>query len=227
MVLLVLELRNTVLLVVRESQRNATVIAYNANVFINCPFDEAYTRFFEAIVLTVDFLGFHARSALELQNANETRISKIKRIISECKFGIHDLSRIELSKSGYPRFNMPFELGLDIGCREYGGERFIGKTALILDRKRYRYQKFISDISGQDPSIYSGRNELGFIRVVRDWLQPHHVGVPAGARTIFDAFKKFKRTESALRSKLRLDLDGGLSFLDYSAMVRTWLEENR
>ena len=71
--------------------------------------------------------------------------------MEECRFGIHDLSRTQLDRrSRLPRFNMPLELGMFLAAKRFGVELQRRKNALILDRDRYRYQKFISDIAGQD-----------------------------------------------------------------------------
>ncbi len=197
---------------------------YDLNVFINCPFDDEYVLFFEAIVFTVLYLGFTPRTAKESRDGKETRIDKIKRIISECRFGLHDLSRIELSKGLYPRFNMPFELGIDIGCAEFGFGHFREKSILILDRKKYRFRVFISDISGQDPAIYSGSIHR-IIREVRDWLHQHATH-PPGADAIYRDYKRFRKAEFNLRRKLRKDKKGTLSFMDYSDVVNLWLKDN-
>src|SRR5436190_1630456 len=94
---------------------------FSRDVFINCPFDDTYTPFFNAIVFTVHDIGFRPRCALEASNAGQFRLEKIMDIISECKYSIHDLSRTSLDReTELPRFNMPFELGLDLGCRRFG-----------------------------------------------------------------------------------------------------------
>lgn len=68
------------------------------------------------------------------------RINQIKQHIKNCKFSIHDLSRSKaLSKGELPRFNMPYELGLDIGACEYGGKKLQTKKALVLETDRYHY----------------------------------------------------------------------------------------
>jgi hypothetical protein len=42
-------------------------------------------------------------------------------MIAECDFSIHDISRVELDDhSRLPRFNMPLELGADLGLRLQG-----------------------------------------------------------------------------------------------------------
>src|SRR5437763_1072079 len=124
---------------------------FEFDVFINCPFDTDYDKLFYPLVFCVYYAGFRPRSAKESSNAGEVRIQKIIRIISECKYGIHDLSRTQLSKrTRLPRFNMPLELGLDLGSLNYGARYLEDKTLLILDTKSNRYEKFISDIKGQD-----------------------------------------------------------------------------
>ncbi|MFN8721431.1 MAG: hypothetical protein ACK5YI_11420, partial [Rhodospirillales bacterium] len=65
-------------------------------------------------------MGLRPRLALEALDSGYPRIDKILRLVEESKFGIHDLSRIRAKRKGdYFRLNMPFELGLDVGCRAY------------------------------------------------------------------------------------------------------------
>lgn len=124
---------------------------YAINVFINCPFDGTYTPLMEALVFAIHDCGYIARSALEAEDSAEVRIDKIAKIIKNCRYGIHDISRTEVSdESGLPRFNMPLELGLFLGARRFGSRTDKLKACLILDRDRYRYQRFCSDIAGQD-----------------------------------------------------------------------------
>ena len=82
------------------------------DVFINCPFDAEYKPIFYAIVFTIVRAGYRARCALETDDAAENRLGKIIKIISECRYGIHDISRTETNGDPpLPRFNMPLELG--------------------------------------------------------------------------------------------------------------------
>lgn len=145
---------------------------FNRSIFINCPFDEKYLRLFRATIFTVHDMGFRARSALEASNAGTVRIDKIQDIIASCKYSIHDLSRTQLDKTHrLPRFNMPLELGIDLGCKRFGRAYQREKVILILDVERFRYQRFISDIAGQD--IYGhGGIQRDLIKQVREWLRP-------------------------------------------------------
>jgi hypothetical protein len=124
--------------------------AYGQNVFINCPFDDEYTPIFEAIVFTIFTCGFRPLCARERLNSAEVRLDKLVELIRRSKYSIHDLSRTTPDAgTGNPRFNMPFELGLDLGCRPFN-RAYGDKCALIFAADRFEYQKFLSDIAGQD-----------------------------------------------------------------------------
>jgi hypothetical protein len=124
---------------------------YAKNVFINCPFDDDYQTLFNAIVFAVYDMGFRPKSAKDVSNAGETRFNKIQDLIEECKYSIHDISRAGLDDvTALARFNMPLELGLDLGCKRYGKAYHQEKVLLVLDIERFRYRDFISDIAGQD-----------------------------------------------------------------------------
>ena len=120
---------------------------YNNFVFINCPFDEEYKEMFYAIIFTIYSCGFTPRSALEEDNALNNRLSKIELIIKECRFGIHDISRIETNMNGLPRFNMPFELGIFFGAKFFGDNEHQKKAAIILEKTKHSYQQYISDLN--------------------------------------------------------------------------------
>ncbi len=124
---------------------------------------------FRAICFTCLACDFQPRCALENAGSEQNRLQKICRIIASCDFGIHDLSRTELNSSRLPRFNMPFELGLFLGAIQFGKEMVGRKSALILDREKYRYKEFLSDISGQDVEPHGGSPDAT-IEKTRNWL---------------------------------------------------------
>src|SRR6266542_512399 len=119
--------------------------ATNRDVFINCPFDPEYKDFFYAIVFVVIRSGFRARSALEVDDASQIRFEKICNIIAECRYGIHDISRTELTpQHNLPRFNMPLELGVFLAAKRFGMKVQELKRCIVLDTRRYRYQRYLS-----------------------------------------------------------------------------------
>lgn len=128
------------------------------------------------MVFAIHDCGYIARSALEAEDSAEVRMDKIAKIIKDCRYGIHDISRTEVgADTGLPRFNMPLELGLFLGARRFGSRTDKLKACLILDRARYRYQQFCSDIAGQDicQRLRLERNELIFndyTSLIAAWL---------------------------------------------------------
>jgi hypothetical protein len=202
-------------------------VGYEHSVFVNCPLDEQYRHLFDAIVFAVQDCGYIARCALEVDDASEVRIEKIAKIIGGCKFGIHDISRTELdSDTNLPRFNMPLELGLFLGAKRFGRAEQKLKSCLILDVERYRFQKFISDIAGQDIAAH-GADTSKAIRVVRNWLSdatPKSVRIPGGG-AIATRHALFQSELPAMCGKLHLKVDE-LTFNNYVVQVEEWLKLN-
>lgn len=194
-------------------------------VFINCPFDAEYTPLLRAIQFTVIACGFVPRCALDEDNSADVRIHKILRLIEECRYGIHDICRTELdARSGLPRFNMPFELGLFLGARAYSSGASKHKSALILDKEQYRYQKFLSDIAGQDIKSHEG-SAAGAIQVVRKWLNAQerrqdHPSLP-GTDDIQKNFNDFMSAVPKLLKKNQSEKDQ--SFVDWSNLMSQWV----
>lgn len=196
---------------------------YDKCVFINCPFDNEYTDLFQAIIFTIHRLGFVPRCSWEIDDGG-VRINKIIKIISECKYGIHDISRTELDKTNkLPRFNMPLELGIDMGCRYLGKRSHAEKCHLIIDTEKYRYQKFLSDLAGVDIKAHDNKpNEV--IRIVRNWLKTSSKieGLPTG-ETIQEEYSLFR--SHFPRICKRLKISDSVPYEDYCNIVVEWLVE--
>jgi hypothetical protein len=201
--------------------------AASASVFINCPFDKEYQPLFDAIVFCVAACGFVPRSALELTDAAEVRIENIYRLIAQCHHSIHDISRTEVEDQPYhlPRFNMPLELGIFLGAKRFGG-RSSQRRCLIMDRAPYRYQRFISDIGGQDIRAHY-RSPARAIQHVRDWLQaaPGKAAIPGGTK-IWQDYQRFRRELPLIAEEAQLD-PAQLTFIDYLQLVTSWLKLHR
>jgi hypothetical protein len=199
---------------------------YDNSVFINCPFDEAYRPIFDALVFTVFDCGFVARSSLEFAGSGGVRIENIVSLIRECKCGIHDISCTELSAdSELPRFNMPFELGIFVGAMKLGMGKQKQKDCVILDREKYRYQRFISDIAGQDVKAHSDDYRIA-IRRVRDWLkaasQPGDT-IPGGTK-MAERYDEFVSALPTLCERVHLTPEE-VTFNELATLVPGWLIE--
>ncbi len=142
---------------------------FSKNVFINYPFDKDYITLIKPLVFTLIYLEFKPQISKTISSGN-IRVNEIQKLIKISKFSIHDLSRSRPTKeNGIPRFNMPFELGLDIGCKYYGGSPFSKKRFIVLEKTRHYYKKVLSDISGQDIKSHNNNPKI-LISRIRDWF---------------------------------------------------------
>jgi len=200
---------------------------YENSVFLNCPFDATYRPLFEAVTFAVYDCGFFPRCALEVDDGSQVRIDKITSIIAQCRLAVHDISRTELDAvNRLPRFNMPFELGIFVGAKTFGGDQHRRKACIVFDTDRYRYQKFISDIAGQDVREHHCSTRAA-IHQLRDFLSAH-VGrevVLPGGRAVVERYREFRAQFAPNCRNLRLDR-GRLTFRDLTVLVAGWIEAN-
>ncbi|HST57889.1 MAG TPA: hypothetical protein VLK84_04305 [Longimicrobium sp.] len=200
---------------------------YDNSVFINCPFDSTYRPLFEAVTFAVYDCGFYPRCALEVDDSSQVRIEKINAIVRQSRLAIHDVSRTQLDKgTRLPRFNMPLELGIFLGAKAFGGAEQKRKVAIILDTEQYRYQKYISDIAGQDIRSHGGKVDEA-IKVVRNFLSSHapaDVLLPGG-EMIITRYHGFRSELPKVCADLALD-PADLTFGDLTRFIRGWMEAN-
>jgi hypothetical protein len=194
------------------------------DVFINCPFDDAFAQGFQALVFAVLACGFRARCAREMDDAAETRIDKLYRIIAESRYSIHDLSRTQLDAGNQlPRFNMPLELGIFLGAKHFGDDDQAQKRCMILDTLQYRFQMFISDLAGMDIKAHAG-DPRAMVQHVRDFLR-----TVSRRRTIpptvdlLDSYDRFAAALPVLAATSGLD-PVDLRFPDFERLVQAWVK---
>lgn len=143
------------------------------------------------VAFTVLFLGFRPRLAMESADSGAVRIQRILKLIKQSRYAIHDLSRLLAHRRGeHFRLNMPFELGLDIGCRVFGGRGGGRKKCLVLEKDKYSIKAALSDLAGCDAFSHDDEPETA-VRHVRNWLvQEADASGPSGT-AIWYAFNDF------------------------------------
>lgn len=196
---------------------------YSENVFINCPFDKEYLILRNALLFAIFDCGFIPRCALEEDDSGNVRFNKIQKIIAECRFGVHDISRTELDdQTQTPRFNMPLELGVFLGAKHFGNKQQKGKVCLVLDREQYRYQAFISDIAGHDIRSHDNDPEK-VITLIRNWLNTAsgRRTIPGG-RAIIDRWRQFEADLPAMCEQSFIEVDE-LTYNDRTNFISEWL----
>lgn len=108
--------------------------SFGRSVFVNCPFDTDYLPLLRPLLFTIIYLRYTPRIASERSDSGESRIGKICSLIRECRYSIHDLSRLRAGEIGeISRMNMPFELGIEHGCRTFGSAPLRQKQCLVLE----------------------------------------------------------------------------------------------
>jgi len=195
------------------------------NVFINCPFDNKYFSLLKPLLFTLNYIDLNPQLS-ETSDSGEIRLHKIKDMMATSKYSIHDLSRMEpLKKNDLPRFNMPFECGIDFGIKLNDPETYQEKKFLILEKEQYRYQKVISDISGNDIKAHKNNPEQ-IIKVVRDWFKPSIRDIPM-YKEIWLAYNEFDYDYEEI-----LTADGydpkdinSITFSDIIENMSAWIED--
>lgn len=184
---------------------------FDLAVFVNCPFDEPFKPLLDAILFAIHDCGFAARTALEQSGSGETRLDKLVRIVGECRFSIHDISRTGITQSSpLPRFNMPFECGLAIGAMRYQRPLRSGsRDFLLMAAEDFQDKLTLSDLAGQD-AAYHGNDGDRVVKAVRRFLASKGSQVlPAGAVVRGDAsiaarLSRFRQDLPAMAASVRI-----------------------
>jgi hypothetical protein len=138
-------------------------------VFLNVPFDSSYEPLFVALIGSLVSIGRKPRCVLELPELGQGRLNRLLELIECCPVSINDLSRVNTPV----RLNMAFELGIAVAMR-----RFLPSHAfIVLEGKRFRLQKTLSDLNGIDPGIHN-RSRAGIVSCVLSSLG-NEIGNPS------------------------------------------------
>lgn len=202
--------------------------SFDKNIFINCPFDREYLPLLKPLLFTAVECGLEPRITSERSDAGEERIKKIRELIRESRYSIHDLSRMEPIKAGdLPRFNMPFELGLDFGGRYFGPKALSRKRFLILEKERFRFQKVLSDISGSDIRAHNSDPET-LVRNVRNWIFDNVRRNIRSKTIIWRRYNKFLTSfENSVKVEgfTKKDIDE-MPVTEFVYFIKSWIGQN-
>lgn len=133
----------------REPQRRRE----RYSVFLNIPYDSAFENLYLAYIAGLSAFGLIPRATLEIPTS-QRRLERILKLIQECAYSIHDLSRVQLDAKAprVPRFNMPFELGLAVAQNVRNRQ----ETWYVCETVPHRVGKSLSDLNGTDVRIHGG-----------------------------------------------------------------------
>jgi hypothetical protein len=196
---------------------------FEKNVFVNCPFDKDFIPLLKALLFTIIYCDYNPRIASERLDSGEFRLDKIKELIESSKLSIHDLSRVKTTgkeEIEYFRLNMPFEIGLDFGCRIYHPDpKYRHKRSLIIESEKYSYKKALSDLSNSDVKCHCNEPEE-IIYEVRNWFKEINSKDIPGSSIIWDDYNFF------LLSLYESIIEKGLKQKDIDRMPTSELIDN-
>ncbi len=201
---------------------------FESNVFINCPFDRFYIPLLHPLLFTVIYLELTPLIS-ETKSSGQVRVEQIKKLILRAQYSIHDISRSEiLEGKDMPRFNMPFEMGLDLGCQSFGKGKYKLKKCLVLEKTKYHYQKVISDIAGQDIETHNDNPEE-LTRKVRNWFASVLNTHQPSPSLIWESYNDFsdRMKEQLKKEAFSSDDIASLPFSNFILLTRQWIESHK
>jgi len=87
---------------------------------------------------------------------------------------------------------MPLELGIFLGAKFLGSTKQKQKMCLVFDEVPFRYQKYLSDIAGQD--ISSHQNDPRTMAIeIRNWLASFSSEKLASGSVIWERYQRFQK----------------------------------
>jgi hypothetical protein len=202
---------------------------FHKNVFINCPFDKEYKSLLRPLLFTIIYFGFNPRLSSERSDSLEQRVEKILALIKESRYSIHDLSRLKSKKEKeFSRLNMPFELGVDYGCRRVSTNRLRTKKCLILEQRLHGIKKALSDLAGVDIKNHNN-NPAKIPQVIQHWfIETVGLTNTDSPSVIWDRFNEFtydfflkRKAEGYARDDLKM-----MPMPQYIRYVRNWIASN-
>ncbi|MDX2128853.1 MAG: hypothetical protein SFU91_07455 [Chloroherpetonaceae bacterium] len=158
------------------------------SVFINCPFDDDFFSLLKPLLFTVIYSGFEPKLS-STKDSSKPRLETIVELMKGSLYSIHDLSRVEPNSKGLPRFNMPFEFGIDYGLKISGNKQWKKKEMLVFERSPYEAKPILSDTGGFDFSAHNNKQDH-IVKSVRNWLSNKNPSIPKD-KAIFQLYLKF------------------------------------
>jgi hypothetical protein len=116
---------------------------------------------------------------------------------------------------------MPLELGVFLGAKRFGDAEQNAKRCLVFDSKPFQYQKYASDIAGQDISCHDGLPNR-VVAEVRNWLAGYSAEPLLSGSVVFERLERFSSELDGIcevEKHERIEL----SYVDYLRSVQAFV----
>ena len=122
---------------------------------------------------------------------------------------------------------MPFELGLTIGAKKYGGAKRSNYTAAILVTDPFKLPAYLSDLGGNDPRAHHD-DVANVVKIVRNYLGkgPSGTRLP-GPAILLKRLEEFQHAIPAMASEHGIgadELDAFNAYPDYAYFLSEYLK---
>jgi hypothetical protein len=181
--------------------------AYSAcQVFLNHPFDEAFSGLANAMNFAVVASGLLPVCAYDLTAPDRPRLEMLVEAIRNCSYSAHDLSRSQgEGVQNFARMNMPVEMGMALFHALHTQRR--EHRCLFFVSAPHDYKTFASDLAGLDPRVHNG-DEVRLLTDMYEWLRgvvPSALFNSQPTVEVIDKYAEFK----ARLLKVRGSANGG------------------
>jgi hypothetical protein len=109
------------------------------------------------------------------------------------------------------------ELGIFLGAKNFGDVRQPSKECIVFDRDRFRYQKYISDVAGQDIATHNNNPKV-LVGCLRDWLAVNTTTPLPDGQILWDRYQHFHAELAWSCRRVRQNADR-LTFVEYLRYV--------
>jgi hypothetical protein len=180
--------------------RGPTQADTKLRAFLNIPFDSEYEPLFLAFIAGLSGFGLAPQTVLQIPGSHR-RLDRLTKLISNCQYSFHDLSRVELDsrRPATPRFNMPFELGLAVAWAEHVNPEH---RWYVFESKHYRALKSLSDINGTEVYVHHGRATGVFRQLTNALARTRHRPT---VRELQAIYRELKRAARSIKHELATD----------------------
>lgn len=192
----------------------------NNFAFLNVPYDKKFEALYIAYIVGLCGFGLKPRATVEIPGS-ERRLEKIYRLIRQCRYSFHDLSRVELDRSQppfTPRFNMPFELGLAVAhAKNFRGAH----QWFVFETVPHRLKKSLSDVDGTDAYVHSGAPKQVLVQLSNALLRKRKT---RSIGQLEDSYQKLRKAAKVIRNDSGNSLFGAKAFKDLVVAATTLAE---
>ena len=162
----------------------------NFQVFLNYPFDDAFSSLADGMSFAVIAGGLLPVSAYDLTAPDRSRLEMLVDAIGCCHYSAHDFSRSQgYGNQNFARMNMPIEMGMALFHALQTQRR--EHRCIFFVSTAHEYKTFASDLAGLDPRVHDN-DGVRLLTDMYDWLRGIVPSALFNSQPTIDVVEKFE-----------------------------------